>query len=59
MERLIKKYNPVAKYYNLYRDAMCYQPIFYEELSNPLKNIMLGPNSSVWYKIEDDMKTQF
>jgi hypothetical protein len=59
MEILIKNYNPVGKYYNLYRDPNGYKPIFYEELSNPVKNLNLGINVRIWYRLDDDMKTQF
>jgi hypothetical protein len=51
--------NPVGKYYNLYRDAQGTQAIYYEELSNPLKSINLGNASKVYYRIENDLKSQF
>jgi hypothetical protein len=59
MEKLIKIYNPVGKYYNLYRDPQGTRPIFYEELSCQLKTLTLGLGNKVWYRIDDDMKSQY
>ena len=44
-------------YYNLYRDVDGLIPIYYEELTNPLKSIKLGDYKRVYCRLEKDIKT--
>jgi hypothetical protein len=51
--------NPPGQYYNLYRDMEGLIPIYYEELTNPLKSIKLGDHNRVYWRLDKDMKSQF